>query len=137
MPLGKRDAANGAGGELSLAKLRLARTREVPMKTASVLGAALALLAAPALAQYGDGGAERGWAARQLRPQGWDNGYGGPYGGYAYGPYYGGYGPPAYSWGGPVYYGYPRYRGGPGILVARPYYPRRIYRPYARVYRGW
>jgi hypothetical protein len=57
--------------------------------------------------------------------------------GYAYGPYYGGYGPPAYSWGAPVYYGYPRYRGGPGILVARPYYPQRIYRPYARVYRGW
>ena len=61
-------------------------------------------------------------------------GYGGPYGGYAYGPYYGGYGPPAYSWGGPVYYGYPRYYGGPGILAARSYYPRRIYRPYARVY---
>ena len=32
---------------------------------------------------------------------------------------------------------YPGYYGGPGILVARSYYPRRIYRPYARVYRRW
>ena len=136
MPLGKRDAANGAGGELSLAKLRLARTREVPMKTASVLGAALALLAAPGARAIRRRRAERGWAAGSYARRA-GIGYGGPYGGYAYGPYYGGYGPPAYSWGGPVYYGYPRYRGGPGILVARPYYPRRIYRPYARVYRGW
>jgi hypothetical protein len=108
------------------------------MKTASVLGAALALLAAPALAQYGGGAQNAGGPlGSYARRAGINYGYGGPYGGYAYGPYYGGYGAPAYSWGGPVYYGYPRYRGGPGILVARPYYPRRIYRPYARVYRRW
>ena len=108
------------------------------MKTASVLGAALALLAAPALAQYGDGAQNAGGPlGSYARRAGINYGYGGPYGGYAYGPYYGGYGAPAYSWGGPVYYGYPGYYGGSGILVARSYYPRRIYRPYARVYRRW
>ena len=71
MLLGKRDAANGAGGELSLAKLRLARTREVPMKLLRC-SAPPSPPAAPALAQYGDGGAVPRWAARQLRPQGWD-----------------------------------------------------------------
>jgi hypothetical protein len=108
------------------------------MKTASVLGAALALLAAPALAQYGGGAQNAGGPlGSYARRAGIDYGYGGPYGGYASSPFYGGYGPPAYSWGGPVYYGYPGYYGGPGILAARSYYPRGIYRPYARVYRRW
>jgi hypothetical protein len=108
------------------------------MKTASVLGVALALLAAPALAQYGGGAQNAGGPlGSYARRAGIDYGSGGPYGGSAYGPYYGGYGAPAYSWGGPVYYGYPGYYGGSGILVARSYYPRRIYRPYARVYRRW
>ena len=71
------------------------------MKTAPVLGAALALLAAPALAQYGDGGQNAGGPlGSYARRAGINYGYGGPYGGYAYGPYYGGYGPPAYSWAG-------------------------------------
>jgi len=110
------------------------------MKTAFALGAALALLSSPALAQYGGGGHNSG----------------GPLGSYERsGGYYGGYGyygpPPVYSWGAPVYCGYPGYYygGGPvaagivgglalGALAARPYYyPRRIYRPYARVYRRW
>ena len=108
------------------------------MKTASVLGAALALLAAPALAQYGGGAQNAGGPlGSYARRAGVNYGYGGPYGGYAYGPNYGGYAAPAYSWGGPVYYGYPGYYGGPGILASRAYYPRRIYRPYARVYRRW
>jgi hypothetical protein len=65
------------------------------MKTASVLGAALALLAAPALAQYGGGAQNAGGPlGSYARRAGIDYGYGG----YAYGPYYGGYGPPAYSW---------------------------------------
>ena len=67
------------------------------MKTASVLGAALVLLAAPALAQYGGGAQNAGGPlGSYARRAGIDYGYGGPYGGYAYGPYYGGYGVPAY-----------------------------------------
>ena len=87
------------------------------MKTASVLGAALALLAAPALAQYGDGAQNAGGPLGSYAPQGRDKlrlwwairrlCLIGP-----------SYGPPAYSWGGPVYDGYPRYRGGPGNLAA-------------------
>jgi hypothetical protein len=110
--------------------------KEILRRVLRIVGAALALLAAPALAQYGGGAQNAGGPLGSYARRAGIN-YGGPYGGYTYGPYYGGYGPPAYSWGGPGYYGYPRYRGGPGILVARPYYPRRIYRPYARVYRGW
>ena len=112
------------------------------------LGAALALLSSPALAQYGGGGHNSGG------PLGSYERSGGYYGGYGYAPYPGGYGyygpPPVYSWGAPVQYGYPGYYGGGpvaagivgglalGALAARPYYyPRRIYRPYARVYRRW
>src|SRR5215203_3583792 len=83
------------------------------MKTTLALGAALALLSAPAFAQYGGGaqnaGGPLGSAARSA---GVDYGYGGYYGN-PYGAYYGSYGPPAYSWGGPVYYGAPGYYGGP------------------------
>ena len=71
------------------------------MKTALVFGAALALLAAPALAQYGGGAQNAGGPlGSYARRAGINYGYGGPYGGYAYGPYYGGYGAPAYSWAG-------------------------------------
>src|SRR5829696_3025348 len=100
------------------------------MKTTLALGAALALLSAPALAQYGGGaqnaGGPLGSAARSA---GVDYGYGGYYGG-PYGAYYGSYGAPVAA--GIV--------GGLalGALAARPYYyPRRVYRPYARVYRRW
>src|SRR4051794_31412322 len=100
------------------------------MKTALALGAALFLLAAPALAQYG-GGAQNSGGPLGSYARSAGVGYGGPYGGYVYGPDYSGYRPPAYSWGGPVYYGYPGYYGGPvaagivgglalGALAARP-----------------
>src|SRR4051794_39270895 len=106
----KRDAANGgAGGELPSQSSALARTREVPMKTASVLGAALALLAVPALAQYGDGAQNAGGPlGSYARRAGINYGYGGPYGGYAYGPYYGGHWPPAH------------FLGRPGFLCSPP-----------------
>ena len=126
------------------------------MKTALALGAALALLSGPALAQYGGGAHNSGG------PLGSYARSGGYYGGYGYGPYYGGYGyapyggyayaapAPLYSWGGPAAYGYyPGYYDGGAVAagvvgglalnaLARPYYyPRRVYRPYALVYRRW
>jgi len=119
------------------------------MKASLAAGVALALLSGPALAQYGDGAQNAGGPLGSYALSAGIN-----YGGYGYGPYYGGHGyygpPPVYSWGGPAYYGYPGYYGGGalaagivgglalGALAARPYYhPRRIYRPYARVYRRW
>jgi hypothetical protein len=93
------------------------------MKNGFALGAALVLLATPTLAQYG-GGAQNSGGPLGSYARSAGAGYGGLYGGYGYGPDYGAF-RPAYSWGGPVYYGYPGY------------HPRRIYRRHARVYRRW
>lgn len=88
------------------------------MKTPLALGVALALLSGPAFAQYGGGAQNSGGPLGS---------YARSAGSYGYAPYYGSYYVPApvYSWGGPAYYGYPGY------------YERRVYRPYARIYRRW
>jgi hypothetical protein len=79
------------------------------MKTLYLAGAALALLAGPALAQYGGGAQNSGGPyGSYLRSQGY-------YGGYGYAP--------------PPYYGPPAYGGGYGCTVTR----RRV-DPWGRVY---
>jgi hypothetical protein len=113
------------------------------MSKAFLFAAGFALLAGPAMAQYGGGGQNSGGPlGSYLRNQG--HGYGGYYGGYGY------YAPPPVYYGGPAYYGgYYPYDGGGGALAAevigglalgalgaRSYYhPRRFH--HRRVYRRW
>jgi hypothetical protein len=82
------------------------------MSKAFLFAAGFALLAGPAMAQYGGGGQNSGGPlGSYLRNQG--HGYGGYYGGYGY------YAPPPVYYGGPAYYGgYYPYDGGGGALAA-------------------